>query len=80
MCVCVCVYVCICVYARVSVYQSGRLSYIYVLLTEYDPYLKLTLDLSRWQVSRVKQGTVTLREHLVPHPLQVLYCIGCPRA
>ena len=29
----------------------------------------------------VKQGTLTLLEHLVPHPLQeALYCIGCSLA
>ena len=31
---------------------------------------KLTYDHSRWQVSRVKQGTLTLPEHLFHHPLQ----------
>ena len=29
----------------------------------------------------MKQGTLTLPEHLVPHPLQgALYCIGCSLA
>ena len=32
-------------------------------------------------VSCVKQGTLTLPEHHVPHPLQgALYCIGCSLA
>ena len=33
-------------------------------------FSKLTFDHSRWQVSRVKQGTLTPPEHLVPHPLE----------
>ena len=41
-------------------------------------FSKLTFDHSRWQVSRVKQGTLTLPEHLVPHPLQgALNCTRC---
>ena len=43
--------------------------------------LNLTLDHSRWQLSGVKQGTFTLPEHLVPHPLhEALYCIRCSLA
>ena len=42
-------------------------------------FLRLTLDHSQWQVSRVKQGTLTLPEHLVQHPLQGAL-IGCPLA
>ena len=57
------------------------LSLIHAYLTEYDLISELTLCLSRWQVSRVKQGTLTLPEHLVPHPLQgALNCIGCSLA
>ena len=55
------------------------------IITLYMPYMtlfsKLTFDHSRWQVSRVKQGTLTLPEHLVLHPLQgALNCIGCSLA
>ena len=30
----------------------------------------MTFNHSQWQVSHVKQGTLTLQEDLVPHPLQ----------
>ena len=30
----------------------------------------MTFNHSRWQVSHVKQGILTLQKHLVPHPLQ----------
>ena len=54
---------------------------IHVHFTGYDLLSELTLYLSRRQVSRVKQGTLTLPDHLVPHPLQgALYCIGCSLA
>ena len=44
-------------------------------------FSKLIFDHSRWHVSRVKQGTLTLPEHLVSQPLQeALNCIGCSLA
>ena len=66
MCVSMCVYI--------LVWKTITTS---CFLTEYDPFLEIDFDHSRWQVSRVKQGTLTLPEHLVPHPLQgALNCIG----
>ena len=57
--------VCVCVCLYISV---GRLSLIRVFLTEYDPFLEI-------------RGTLTLPEHLFPHPLQgALNCIGCSLA
>ena len=44
-------------------------------------FSKLTFDHSRLQVSRVKQGTLTLPENLVPHHLQeALIGVGCSLA
>ena len=36
---------------------------------------KLTFNHSRWQVSYMKQGTLTLPEHLVPHALQKCFIL-----
>ena len=82
ICICIYMYMCVCVcvwtYECVSVYWCGRLSLIHVYFTEYDLISELTLYLSRCQVSRVKQETLTRLEHLVPHPLQeALNCIRC---
>ena len=81
-----CVYVCMCMYMHVYVCERTLVCILMwktiinscIFYPEYDLISKLTLYLSRRQVSRVKQGTLTLLEHLVPQLLQgALNCIGC---
>ena len=79
-----CIAICRCRYVCMRTFIS------LCIIIEYDAYLEIAFYLSRWQVSRVKQGTLTLREHLVPHPVQkrfvvldvhwlyyIFYCLFC---
>ena len=67
---------CVCVRKCVYILVWNTITTACIVI-EYAPVSKLTFDHSRWQVSRVKQETLTLPEHLVPHPLQgALNCIG----
>ena len=45
-------------YICVFIYKCGRLSPLHVFSIEYDPFLEI--DFCSSQVSRVKQGTLTL--------------------
>ena len=70
-----CVLMCVCILVWKTITTS---MYFIPNMTLFS---KLTFDHSPWQVSRVKQRTLTLPEHLVPHPLQgALNCIGCSLA
>ena len=58
------------------VYMYVYISLVHVLLLSFTTvFSKLTLDHSRWQVSRVKQGTLTLPEHLFPHLIQKCFIL-----
>ena len=82
MCVCVCVYIYVCVRAHVCLHikMKDYQKFVYNL-----PNMTLSRNLlyilAGDMCHRVKQGTLTLPKHLVPHPLQAaLYCIGCSLA
>ena len=61
--------------------MCGRLSLLHVFQPNLTLFSKLTFYHSRWQVPRVKQETLTLQEHQVPHSLQgTLNCVGCSLA